>query len=160
VLGCHARRTHLGKEGTSVNRIIRAYDDLRQASGLPAVLDAAYNAFEDILPVLRTYDDPADGGLAAFAMSAASAADARDAIGWAPSLPPRRLGGPPAPDDEPQPDQTAGEAAEMLAGVTRLLAARLAQAGRFALSDRDCAACADAWQHAQDIHALLTGTEP
>ena len=142
-----------------MNRIIRAYDDLRQASGLPAVLDAAYNAFEDMLPVLRTYDDPADGGFAAFVMSAASAADGRDALGWAPSLPPRRLSGPPGPDDEPLLGRTAGDAAVALADVTRLLAARLAQAGRSASSDRDRAACADAWRHARDIHALVAGTE-
>ena len=143
-----------------MNQIIRARNDLREASGLPAILDAAYNAFEDMVPVLRAYDDPADGGFAAFVMSAASAADGRDTIGWAPSLPPRRLGGPPGPDDEPRPGQTSEEAAGMLADVTRLLAARLAQAARSAPAGRDRAACADAWRHARDIHALLTGTEP
>ncbi len=143
-----------------MNRIIRAHDNLREAGGLPAVLDAAYNAFEDMLPVIRAYDDPADGTFAAFVMSAASVADGRDAIAWAPSLPPRRLGGPPAPGEEPHPGTSAAEAAGALAGLTRLLAARLAQAARSAPDDRDRAACADARRHARDIHALLTGTEP
>jgi len=143
-----------------VNRIVSAENRLREASDLPAVLDAAYNAFEDMLTVFGAYEDPAYGTFAAFVMSAASAADGRDAILFAPSLPPHRLGGPPAPEGDAQPGDSAYQAARALAGLTRLLAARLAQAAGSAPDARDRAACAGAWRDACYIHVLLTGAEP
>jgi len=59
---------------------------LDQASDLAAILDAAYDAFESILPVLRAHEDPADPMSGAVVLAAASAADGRDAGLFASSL--------------------------------------------------------------------------
>ena len=64
---------------------------LHQASDLAAILDAAYDAFESMLSVLRAHEDPGDPMFGAVMMAAASAADGRDAVLSAPSLPPHRL---------------------------------------------------------------------
>jgi hypothetical protein len=63
---------------------------LQEADGLAAVLDAAYAAFKGMLSVIHSAQDPASGLFAALvvaAVSAASAADGRDALALAPSLP-------------------------------------------------------------------------
>ena len=143
-----------------MNQIISAQNRLREASGLPAVLDAAYDAFEIIRSVLREHDDPADAMFVPFVMSATSAANGRDAIGFAPSLPPQRSAGAAASGNDPQPGASAGELAAAVDGLSQLITARLTQAARSAPDLRDRAACADACQDARDIHALLTGTGP
>ena len=60
---------------------------VQHAAGLAAILDVAYDAFEDMLRLLRAHEDPASGLFPAVMMAAASAADGRDAIAFAPSLP-------------------------------------------------------------------------
>ena len=57
---------------------------LEHATGLPAILDAAYDAFEDMLPAIEAQQDPGSFAFTAFVMSGASAANGRDAS------PPRR----------------------------------------------------------------------
>jgi len=59
---------------------------LREAGELPDVLAAAYAAFDGMLLAIRGREDPATGMFAALVMSAASAADGRDAVARAPSL--------------------------------------------------------------------------
>jgi hypothetical protein len=54
--------------------------------GLAAILDAAHDAFEDMLQVLRAHEDPAGGVFLPVMVAAATAADGRDAIMFAPSL--------------------------------------------------------------------------
>src|ERR1035438_8815383 len=70
--------------------LISARDRLEQAAGPAAVLAAAYDAFEGMRLAFRVHEDPASGLFAAFVMAAASAADGRDAVAFAPSMPPRR----------------------------------------------------------------------
>src|SRR6266568_4569005 len=65
-------------------------DRLHRASGLTAILDAACDAFEDMLPVIWDHQDPSDGMFIPFVMAATCAANGRDAVLFAPSLPPRR----------------------------------------------------------------------
>jgi len=60
---------------------------LEHATGLPAVLDAAYDAFEYMLPAIEAQQDPGSAAFTAFVMSGASAANGRDEIAAAPSLP-------------------------------------------------------------------------
>src|SRR5487761_1165837 len=69
---------------------------LQQASDLAAVLDASYEAFEWMLSIIQPLQDPASGWFTAFVMAAASAADGRDALLFAPSLPSNPLPGAPA----------------------------------------------------------------
>lgn len=130
---------------------------LREARDLGAILPAAYNAFEVMLSVLRQHQDRAGGIFAAFVMSAASAADGRDAVAAAPSMP--RLARQ-AEDSTRWPDPDAGpaELADGLADLSQLLGTRLAQSGRFAVQEGDQRACAEAVQAAEKISALLRGT--
>lgn len=126
-----------------------------QAADLPGILDAAYDAFDDMLPVIHDQQHPASGAFAAFVMAAAYAANGRDAVGRAPSLPstaPR-----PVPANPPAP-VTAREAATALADLSRLLARRLTDAAALAASLADQAACADGARQADRLWSLLTRT--
>ena len=75
-----------------MDRIDTARARLEHASGLPAVLDAAYDAFEDMLGVIEAQQDPGGGAFAAFVMAGAAAANGRNAVAAAPSLPPAPSG--------------------------------------------------------------------
>ena len=130
---------------------------LREASGPAAVLDAAYGAFEAMLPVIRACQDHAGSLFAAFGKSAASAADGRNAILLAPSLPSRCLHEEPAPRADSYCGEDMESVAACLAAVTLLLVDRLTQAAKSAADYRDRAACRSAARRARDIHVLLTG---
>ena len=71
-----------------MNRIIRASERLTAAIDLPGVLDSAYDAFEDVLAVLRHHQEDDEAAFAAFMFAACAAANGRDWIAWAPALPP------------------------------------------------------------------------
>src|ERR1035441_7044629 len=75
------------RTGADMTFLISARDRLERAAGLAAVLDAAYDAFESMRLAFRVHEDPASGLFGAFVMAAASAADGRDAVAFAPSLP-------------------------------------------------------------------------
>lgn len=131
---------------------------LRDANDLPTILDAAYNAFEEMLAVIRAHEDPAGGMFTALVMAAGSAADGRGAILLSPSLPPHRLHLTMAGAQD-QAVSTEG-AVEALAGLSRLLVIRLADAASLAVNPADRTACMDAAWWAQDVHALLLGGGP
>lgn len=143
-----------------MNADARVQEYLQAAHGLGAVLAAAYDAFEYILTAIRTYQDRAEDMFAAFAMSAASAADGRDAVAFAPSFPPLVPRGTAAPAKASSAGRDAGEAADGLAAVSQLLAARLSAAAGWAQDPGDTAACAQAAGHAQSISVLLSGAGP
>jgi len=142
-----------------MRRITRSGERLREAVGLPAVLDAAFCAFEDMLAAIEGVADPGDGMFIPLVMAAASTADGRDAIGFAPSLPPRRLH-PAAALEVPDPAETVGAVAGALAALSGLLADRLADAGRCAPGRLDRAACLDAARWAREVRAFLAGGGP
>jgi len=133
---------------------------LQEATGLTAVLSGTYEAFEGMLSVIRAHESRAEGMFAAFVMSAASAANGRDAVAGAPSLP-RTGGGIQAPAER---DLAAAasvkEIARDLAGLGRVLTGRLAAAASSAPHPADRAACAAAARHAGNISALLSGAGP
>ena len=137
---------------------------LEHAVGLTAVMDAAYDAFEDLLAVIRQHEDPANGLFAAFMFAAVSAANGRDAILFAPSLPPSRNADRPAPEgaepEEAGPQDTVEDAADAAAGLCRLLADRLLEAGQAAADPGDRAACLAAAQCAAEICVLLRRSAP
>ena len=72
---------------------ISTRDRLAQASDMAAVLDAAYGAFEGMRLGFRACEEPAAVLFGAFVMAAAAAADGRDAVAFAPSLPSRKRHG-------------------------------------------------------------------
>jgi hypothetical protein len=130
---------------------------LREARDLGTILAAAYAAFEDLLSVLWQHQERSGHMFAAFVMSAASAADGRDALAAAPSLP---AAGPQAgaPARSRGPDAGIEEVADGLAALSGLLAGRLGELGRCAPGEGDRAACAEAARAAGKVHALLRGT--
>src|SRR6266568_8301344 len=100
---------------------------LQEADGLAAVLDAAYAAFEGMVSVIHPVQDPASGLFTAFVMAAASAADGRNALALAPSLPGHPLLAGPA-EQRPWPGAPPERVAEVVAGLSHLVAERLTQA--------------------------------
>jgi hypothetical protein len=130
---------------------------LERASDLPGVLDAAYDAFEAMLPVIGGQEDRVGGGFAAFVMAGASAANGRDAVASAPSLPPAAPGSTAQAAGDPLVDVGEEEAAAVLAGLSGLLASRLLDAASWTVDAADRAACADAARHARAVWSLLAG---
>jgi hypothetical protein len=142
-----------------VTRITAAQHRVQQASDLPAVLDAAYEAFEAMLSAIDRVQDPGSRLFAALVMAAASAANGRNAVALAPSLPGRALlavpaGGRPGPGGRPE------DLAEAVAGLSHLVAGRLAQAAACAPDPGDRAACTQAARSARDICGLLRPGRP
>jgi hypothetical protein len=128
---------------------------LHEADGLAAVLDAAYGAFEGMLSVIYPVQDPASGLFTAFVMAAASAANGRNALALAPSLPGRPLLATPAKQQlwsgEP-PERVA----EVVTTLSTLIAERLTQAAASAPDTDDQAACRNAAQSAHEICGMLS----
>jgi len=132
-----------------------AQQRLQEADGLAAVLDAAYGAFEGILSVIHPVQDPASGLFAAFVMAAASAADGRNALTLAPSLPGHPMLAAPR-EQQPWSGASPERVAEVVGGLSRLVAERLTQAAAFAPDAGDEAACRQGAQSARDICGLLS----
>lgn len=135
-------------------------EHLQEAQDLAAVLAAAHEAFEHALTVIRAHQDQDDSMLAAFALSAAYAADGRDAVAFAPSFPPPAPRATSAAAEPLDSGRDAGEVADALAALSQLLAARLTAAAGSAQDPDDEAACAHAAGHAESIHVMLRGSGP
>ena len=140
-----------------MTRIDAAQHRVQQATDLPAVLDTAYEAFEAMLSVLQPAQDPASGLFAAFVMAAASAANGRNAIALAPSLPRYPLHTA-AAQEQPSPGVRPERVAGIVAGLSHLVAERLTQAAACAPDPADRDACSHAAQNARYIRGFLTGT--
>lgn len=138
-----------------MTRIAAAQRRLQQASDLAEVLDAAYEAFEGMLSVIHPAQDPVSGWFAAYVMAAASAANGRNALALAPSLPRRPLPAVPA-EQRPWPGERPERVAEAVAGLSHLVAGRLARAAAGAPDIADQAACWHAARSARDICGLLS----
>ncbi len=137
-----------------MNRITAARTCLEAVGTLPATLDAAYDAFESILAVLRHHQERAGHGFPAFVLAADAAACGRDCIAEAPSLPPAT-----APHalavDLLDASGWARVAAEVAALSHALVNSLLTAAGTADPSDE--AACRHAVSHAARIWSLLAG---
>jgi hypothetical protein len=130
---------------------------VEQAIGLPAVLDAAYDAFEQMLATITIQQDRGGGAFAAFVMSGTAVANGRDALAAAPSLPPVSSGGLASmPGDSP--DDLPAEAAAVLASLSQLLSRRLTDASDHTADAGDRVACVQAARHAASVCSLLGGT--
>jgi hypothetical protein len=142
-----------------MRRPTAAGDRFGQARGLASVLDAACEAFEEILAVIGDYEDASGALVVPLLLAATQAANGRDAVLFAPSLPARRLHQAQRVGEELE----QGSAQEVIAAVTglaQLLASGLAHAAGAVADGADRAACQDAARHAQAVHALLTGSGP
>jgi hypothetical protein len=142
-----------------MKRLTAAAGRFGQARDLPSVLGAACDAFEEILSVIGDYED-ASGGLAVpFLLAASQAANGRDAMLFAPSLPARRLHQPHQEAEQPG-RGSAKDVASAVAGLCQLLASQLAHIAGAATAPADRAACQDGAHYARQAHALLTGNTP
>jgi hypothetical protein len=133
-----------------------ARNRLEQADDLPALLEAAHQLFVTALTALRAHEDPASMWFGRFVMAAASAADGRDALIFAPSMPADRPHGT-GRTGEDSSGGTADAIAGDIASSCGLAAVRLAQATSQAANPGDQAACMRAAQCARRICELLAG---
>ena len=133
-----------------------AADRFRAAHGLPATLDAACDAFEQILAVIAACEQASTStGLAiTFLFAATQAANGRDAMLFAPSLPPVALHAPAPVGEQRQPGDQDIKAT--IAGLAGLLATGLGHTATTAADGADRAACHDAAACATRICYLLT----
>ena len=143
-----------------MRQVTTAGNRFRQAHGLPAVLDAACDAFEAILTVIGDYEDTTTTGTAfTLLLVATQAANGRDALLFAPSLPPRALH-PIAPAGGPNGPESVSVIKSSVAGVSELLATGLARTATTLTDGADRAACRDAATCAARITNLLAGAGP
>lgn len=135
-----------------MDRLTSAQHRLAAAIDLPGLLDAAYDAFEDMLGILRHQQDD-ESAFPAFVMAAAAAANGRDWIAGADSLPPAV---PREPAGGLSDATTAVDVARIVA-LSSELAARLTAfaASTGGAGDRQC--CESAAAEAASISALLAG---
>ncbi len=144
-----------------MRRLTAAADRFRRARGLPSVLDAACDAFEEILAVIGRYEDASTSLDVAFLLAATQAANGRDAVLFAPSLPPRSLHPPEQAGQEQQREWgSAHDIRAAVADLSRLLASRLAGTATTVAATADRAACRDAARYARQTHDLLAGGGP
>ena len=134
---------------------IAAQQQLEQAENLAEILDAAYGAFEEMLSVIRRYQDSGAPFYAALVMAAAGAADGRNALADAPSLPPAPGQG--SREGAPAAAVSPLDTAVCLAELSKTVSSRLRQAGATANGAADQQACEDAARCADEVHALATG---
>lgn len=138
-----------------MSRITTARIRLEAAAGLAATLDAAYDAFASILAVLRHHQERSGPAFPAFVLAAAAAANGRDWIAEAVSLPPS------AAPHRPHGDLPAAgdwvHAAAEIAALSRVLAELLEAAAAGAADPRDQAACRHSLTYAARITSLLGG---
>jgi hypothetical protein len=143
-----------------MKKVTAAADRVRQAQGLPAVLDTACDAFETILTVIGDYEDTSSTGAAiTFLLVATQAANGRDAVLFAPSLPPSALH-PAAAAGEPHSPESTSAIRSFVTELSELLATGLAHTAATIADGADRAACRDAAACAARIGDLLAGAGP
>jgi hypothetical protein len=131
---------------------------LEQATGLPAVLEAAYDAFEEMLWALEEQEDRGGEAFAAFVMSSTAAANGRDALAAAPSLRSASSGDLVGLAVGRSRGLAVEDAAAVLARLSQLLSSRLTHAGDLSADAGDKLACTQAAGHAANICSLLGRT--
>jgi hypothetical protein len=126
---------------------------LREAAGLPEVLDEGFAAFEAIRITARACEAQVPGLFAAFMTTADAAVDGREALTTAPSLP-RPSSNRSEKASEAAVD--AGQAIDVLAQLAAVLRERLAETAGQADLAGDQTACRDAAVAAGRICQLMT----
>ena len=132
-------------------------DRLQAAHSLEGILDAVYTVFEEMLTVVRAHQDPDDAMFVPFVMAATCAASGRDAILFAPSLPPHPRQAATVGEYRPG---TAMTAARELGGLCQILETKLTEAASYASGQRDRSACLDAAAQARELRDYLSGSAP
>ena len=131
---------------------------LEGARDLAEILTAAHDAFDEILSAFDRYENGPGPFYAALIMAGPAAADGRNTIGMALSLPPPERDGPLPP--EPVNELSAQEVADAVAGLAALAARTLRIAAAAVNSPADRSTCVQAAQYADEVRGLMTGTGP
>jgi hypothetical protein len=137
-------------------RIADLCDRLQCDTSIPALLDTAYAAYEVLLSAIEEHQDPASGMFVPYVYAATLAANGRDAILFAPSLPVRPLD----PGDAVVNGRGSASTIEDLVALSKVLCHVLARAAGVVPGQDDQTACQDASRYAAAIHRLLTGAKP
>jgi len=130
----------------------RIHHDLREASSLPGLLAAGFDAFEAIRLLGRGNENRDPGLFAAFMMAADAAVDGREALTASPSLPPPPR---PQPAVSPASNSDLDDIADAMAALAALLADCLSHAAAAAVMPGDQAACQEAALAAETIRQLM-----
>jgi hypothetical protein len=141
-----------------VDSLTDARQRVAAATDLSDILDAAYDALEDMLAVIRRHQEDDESRFPAFVMAASAAANGRDWIAGADAVPPGRprehTGDLPSGD-------TVTDVAIAVATLSREVAGRLTDIlDRLGSSPGDRLCCDSAAAEAAIIAALLDGTSP
>jgi len=131
---------------------------LQAAGDLSSILDAAYVAFENMLAVIRPHQELGSVAFVPFMMASMCAANSRDAILFAPSMPPRPLAAPSAMG-ECHPEEVPAVARELV-DLCQLLEAKLTGATNGGSEPRDRSACLDAAAQARELRSYISGCVP
>lgn len=149
------RRVNEGR--FAVTRAPETWQRLEQAEELAEVLDAAYDAFAELLWLIRGYEESQMPFYAALVMAAAAAADGRAAIAAAPSLPAAvGVETVTAVDSSTSPSDTAAS----LAALSKLVGSCLFRVAATASKPSDRRACEDGARFANEVYALASGQAP
>jgi len=138
---------------TGMDQISFMTKRVHDSASLPALLDAGFGAFEVIRAAARACEDRAPDLFAAFMLAAGSAAEGRNALLAATSLP-RAADRPPLAEPMP-PSHDVAQIADEITTLARLMYRRLLHAATIAAAD-DRAACQRAAQAAAEIDRLLS----
>ncbi len=130
---------------------------IHAAAGLPEVLESAWRAFECMLAEAEAHEDPATPLFPAFVLAATAAANGRDALLRAPSLPWPPRDTPHGSGQADGPGEPAPETSRALASLSQALISRLETAAGSAARSGDRDACRYAVGRACAIYDLLAG---
>jgi hypothetical protein len=125
---------------------------LLHAGDVPGILAAAWEAFELAGAVADATAERSADLYPAFTFARGAAVAGRNAIAFAPSMPPGMTG---LIDSSPPFDGDVHDLADALAGLASAVAARLREAAGFAADPYDRAACTDAAHEADRMAGLL-----
>ena len=135
-----------------MNQIKLAHQHLADASGVPAVLAASWELFELIAAIASASAVECPDMYPAFTFASGAAVNGRNALAFAPSLPPLSRG---AAHDPPKPVGEVYQTADALAGLASALSIRLRETAGLAAATADRSACENAASDADRITQLL-----
>jgi hypothetical protein len=135
-----------------VNEIKRIGRRLADADGLPAVLAVGWDIFELVGTIASATAGASPDMYPAFTFAQGAAVSGRNAIAFAPSVPPISRG---AGHELPRPSGDADQIADDLAGLASALSVRLRESAGLVADAADRAACQNAARQAERITWLL-----
>jgi hypothetical protein len=135
-----------------VNRIKLIHQRLADADGLPAVLSVSWEIFELVGTIASASADESPDMYPAFTFARGSAVSGRNAITFAPSMPP--ISGEPR-HRPPKPAQDVDEIADALANLATAVSIRLRESAQLARAAADRSACENAAGEAERIAWFL-----